>query len=261
MEGPRSKGFLPEAKTKVVVYTALFGEGDRLWSVPPIVVPGAKYVVFTERPRREVGLWTYNFSIERPAMLVGTDDVSPPSCLWEQRIVKAPHGSRKAARYHKVMAHKVLRGADVSIWVDANVRLLLLPSVALKRWMRQRDLVVFKHSQRNCLYDEVHACLQLGKGVKSLVTAQAQAYRKSGMPRGYGLATTRCLIRRHTPKIAKLNEAWWKEIQRYSLRDQISLPFVCWREKVLWDMIPRSVRKNQDFWFLRHRAVIGAYHD
>ena len=256
MEKSRPEDPLQVPKTKIVVYTALFGEEDVLWSVPPTTTLGVKYVVFTERPRREVGLWTYNFGWERPAMLQGTEEMSPVACFWEQRIVKTSYNNRKSARYYKAMAHKVLRSADISIWVDANVRLLLPPAKAALDWLGRRDLVVFKHPRRGCLFEEVNACLRLRKDSRDLLVAQSRAYRKAGMPRERGLATTRCVVRRHTSGVAKLNEAWWKDIQRYSLRDQISLPFVCWKAGFQWEMIPRGIRGNRDFWFLRHRGVI-----
>jgi hypothetical protein len=244
---------------KVVVYTALFGDTDKLWSVPPVVVQGARYIAFTEKPRREVGLWTYDFGIDRPRVLEGTEGVSPVTCHWEQVIVKAPYESRKSARYYKVMAHKVLKGVDISIWIDANVRLLLPPREAVTRWASMRDLVVFKHSIRSCLFEEVDACLRLGKGNKDVLITQGRAYKEAGMPRKWGLATTRCLVRKHTPTIAKLNKAWWKEIRQYSLRDQISLPFVCWEEGFEPERIPKSIRYNKDFWFIPHKGVISRY--
>lgn len=243
---------------RVVVYTALFGDEDKLWSVPAVLVPGVKYVAFVEAPHKEVGLWTYDFGLERPNMLQGTEEVSPITCAWEQRTVKLPYENRKSARYYKVMAHKVLREADISIWVDANVRLLLPPAKAALGWLGRRDLVVFKHPVRGCLFEEAEACVRLEKGSKDLVVAQLRAYRQAKMPRHWGLASTRCVVRRHTPKVAKLNEAWWKEIQRHSLRDQISLPFVCWREGFQWEMIPKGIRRNNDFWFIRHgRRIKG----
>jgi len=37
---------------------------------------------------------------------------------------------------------------------------------------------------------------------------------------------TGVLIRKHTDRVKRLNERWWAEICRGSLRDQISFPFV-----------------------------------
>lgn len=259
MEKPRPKDLLQVRKTKIVVYTALFGDGDRLWSVPPVIVPGAQYVVFTEKPRREVGLWTYDFSWGRPTIIQGTEEVSPLTPTWEQRIVKAPYGSRRTARYYKAMAHKVFRDVDVSIWVDANVRVLLPPEVAVKRYAGGGDLVTFKHPNRSCLFEEAKMCLMLGIGDKRLIKAQMEAYRKAGMPKGWGLAETRCLIRRHTKQIASLNEAWWNETKTHSARDQVSFPFACWKLGTPWGTIPGNVKYHKEFWFTYHNKFVSLY--
>lgn len=259
--GTRPKRVLQAPKAKIVIYTALFGDADRLWSVPAVLASGVKYVAFVEKPHREVGLWTYDFGIERPRVLEGTEEVSPITRTWEQRIVKPSYENRKSARYFKVMAHRVLREADISIWVDANVRLLLPPAKTALDWLSRRDLVVFKHPVRKCIFEEAEACRRLEKGKADLIKAQVRAYKKAGMPRYWGLVSTRCVMRRHTLEVAKLNEAWWKEIQQHSLRDQISLPFVCWREKFQWEMIPRGIRRNNDFWFIPHGRRIRKMSD
>jgi hypothetical protein len=256
VERPRPKDLLSTPKAKIVVYTALFGDSDRLWSVPPVAALGARYVVFTEKPRREVGLWTHSFSHDRPALIAGTEDISPPTCFWEQRVMKAPYESRKSARYYKTMAHKVLRGVDISIWVDANVRLLISPAVAAQRWEYRGGIVAFQHAVRGCLFEEATTCMRRGIGNKVRIKAQVRAYREAGMPRGWGLASTRCVVRKHTTEIARLNAAWWREVQHYSLRDQISLPFICWKMGLRWGLIPQAVRTNKAFWFIRHGARI-----
>ena len=257
VEAARPTGILQAAKgMRIVVYTALFGDKDPLWSVPPIAASGAKYIVFTEKPRREVGLWTHNFSLERPAILQGTGEVSPSTCSWEQHIVEVPYGNRRTARYYKMMAHKVLPRADISIWVDGNFRMLVPPSVAVERWARKGELVLFRHPDRRCLFEEVAICIEWRKGDKQKIATQALTYKKARMPRGWGLASTRCVIRRHTKQMAKLNEAWWAEIKAHSVRDQISLPYVCWKLGVRWGIISGRAMHHKDFWFIFHNRTV-----
>jgi len=70
------------------------------------------------------------------------------------------------------------------------------------------------------------------------------------------LPSTKCVIRRHTPWIARLNIRWWEEIERYSERDQLSLPFVCWELGFKWKIIPGYVlQNNAPFWFIKHGEV------
>lgn len=238
---------------RIVVYTALFGNKDRLWSVPPVSMRGATYVVFTERQRREVGLWSQGRN--RPTILEGTGKTSSPVPTWEQRVVKITHDNRRTARYCKVMAHEVLPEFDISIWIDGNIRLLLPPREAVKRWLRKRDLAAFKHPDRQCLFQEAEACMEWRKGDKRRIATQVDAYQKAGMPRNWGLASTRCVIRRHTGQIVKLNEAWWKEIKMHSVRDQVSLPYVCWKARTRWGVIPGKALHHREFWWIPHGGM------
>jgi len=233
---------------KIVVYTALFGDHDQLWSVPPDAARGATYVAFTEKPRKEVGRWTG--APGREVILKGDGDLEPSVPTWKQRIVTPAFDSRKSARYYKIMSHEALPDADIVIWVDANIRLRATPEVAAK-WVLDYGLAAFKHLDRLCVYQEIAACVNFGKGVKSDLLAQEKAYRAAGMPQKWGLASTRCVVRRHTPEIIELNKAWWNEIQTYSVRDQVGLPFVCWKADLRWKEIPGTER-SVNFWFIKH---------
>lgn len=235
----------------IVVYTALFGDKDVLWSVPPTATSGARYIVFTEKKRREVGLWTSGGAYGRPcSVLPGTAATSAVRPLWEQRIVEMPHGARRTARYYKTMVHEIL-DADVTVWVDANIRLLIKPAIAIK-WLGKGNLAAFKHPDRRCLYQEVRACIEFGKSDKAMLRRQAAVYRAAGMPASWGLASTRCVVRQNTADQRALNEAWWKQIREYSERDQVSLPFVCWKQGRKWATIPGYATRSKSFWFILH---------
>ena len=239
----------------IVVYSALFGDRDLLWSVPPLVGQKASYVLFTESPRREVGLWTVGANnLGRPAhVLRGTENLSPIVPTWEQRSVELlSEGPRMTARYFKIMAHEAFPDVKYSIWVDANVRLLLSPSIAIRRWLSTKDLAVFAYPEHECLYQEVADCISSGRGNKRRLLAQVAAYQRAGMPRKWGLASTRCVIRRHTSEVAALNEAWWDEVKTHSVRDQVSLPYVCWKRGFRWGDIPEEGAYSRHFWFIRH---------
>ncbi len=234
---------------KIVVYSALFGNQDPLWSVPPTAQRNATYVLFTEKKRREVGLWT-GFR-GTPEILRGTNTIACPQPTWEQRIVKFPHGYRMSARYAKAMAHELLPEADFSIWVDSNIRLLIAPRRAIK-WLRSRDFAGFKHPDRDCIYEEIKACKVLRKSSIAKLSSQRNAYKRAGMPKHRGLLSTRSFIRKHTPRIAELNELWWEELLKRSERDQVSLPFVCWKMGLKWSHIPGKATECTHYWFVPH---------
>lgn len=240
---------------KIVVYTALFGKRDKLWSVFPLALGGCEHVCFSDRPRQQKGLW----SVDRK-LLMGSESL-PALPSWDVRVVPIlKKSARRTARYYKTLSHKHFPEADVTIWVDANVRLLVTPQVAVKKWLGDAVLATFKHPDRKCLYQEATFCLgKSGKGNRAALRRQANAYLKEGMGRRWGLAETKCIIRRHTSEVNALNEAWWKEISTYSLRDQISLPYVCWKLGLRWRIIPGRAswhpvrgQSSTDFWFIHH---------
>jgi len=238
---------------KVTVYTAIFGKRDRLWSVYPLAIAGAEYVCFSDRPRRDQGLWT---SRGNPAIRPGTKKLVVPQ-VWDVRVVKSTWGPRRTARHYKTMPQLYMPDADVWIWVDGNVRLTLAPQRAVSRWLKSGDLATFKHPDRGCLYHEGVFCALKNKDSKEVLERQARAYRADGMPRSWGLAENRCVIRRNTPEIRELGELWWAEIREHSVRDQVSFPYVCWQLGLRWRIIPGRIwarNTHKHFYFSKHGA-------
>lgn len=214
---------LPEAHVKIVVYTALIGDCDGLLSRP-----GGDAVAFVTHTH---------------AGATG----------WEQRVVPAEWGPRRTARHYKALPHRYMPDADVWIWIDGNVQMSVAPEEAAARWLKG-DLATFNHWERDCLYDEAAFCAKIGKDAPQTLRAQTRRYEAAGMPRHWGLAATRVMIRRNMPEMAMLNEAWWAEIERGSVRDQVSLPYVCWKAGIRWDVLPGKLVPGMrgDFSCTRH---------
>lgn len=51
-------------------------------------------------------------------------------------------------------------------------------------------------------------------------------FRDPGHPPRWGLWYGTVLFHRHTDEVARFNGDWWAQIERYSRRDQISLPVI-----------------------------------
>ena len=213
---------------KIVVYTAIIGQIDRLWSVCPTVRGKATYVCFSDILRKEAGLWSgKQLSTKAPSV----------SSTWKIHQVKQQWSPRRTARHYKCLPHRYLPDADVWIWVDGNVRLTISPEEAVRQWL-QSDLATFNHPYRSCLYSEAAFCAKYRIDIPTVLNTQTDKYRVKKMPARWGLAETRCVIRRNTPAIREFNEAWWAEIEHGSFRDQVSFPFVCWSKGIRWATIP-----------------------
>lgn len=245
---------------KIVVYTAIFGNIDFLWPPFPPAMKGAEYVCFTDRARKDEGLWTHQLTEDWPEVMDGSTKMHPVGRSWDMRVVKPKFSLRKQARHCKTMVHEYFPDADVTVWVDGNVRLMIPAGQAARRWLGDADFATFNHPDRGCLYKEAAFCIGKGKGNKGRLQAQVAAYQKAGMPARWGLPETKCVIRRNTARVKELNEAWWDEIQQHSLRDQVSLPYVCWKLGLKWKVIPGRIglasypgKKNKAFWYAKHR--------
>jgi len=241
---------------KVVLYTAIIGNRDHLWSVAPGAMDGTPHVCFSDMPRRQLGLWTVAEPHSHPSILPGTYDISAPPA-WDVRIVEPAWEPRRTARHYKCMPHLYFPDADVWIWVDGNVRMLIPSLVAIGHWLKH-DLATFNHPDRVCVYDEVKACIKYKKDKPATLNAQAAVYRKAGMPEKWGLAGTRVVIRRNTPLTLRLNEMWWAEVENRSDRDQVSFPYVCRKLGLRWDKLAGWAGNPGDpnFLYIKHQGGI-----
>ena len=211
----------------ITVYTSIIGNIDRLWSVPA-AARDAKHVAFVDSPKEEFDMET-RLPVDTP--------------VWEQRLVEPRWNNRRTARHYKTAPHRYLDG-DVWIWVDGNVRLLTSPRKIVDELL-VNDFATLKHPDRSCVYQELHTCRRLRGvvgGKKEDYDAQEARYREEAMPAMWGLAETRVFIRRNNELMRKFGEAWWYEIENYSLRDQIGLPYVCWKMSIRWDELPGQCR-------------------
>ena len=82
------------------------------------------------------------------------------------------------------------------------------------------------------MYREAEVCLLQKVGNPESVKRQIKAYKKEKCPVNVEAVMLSIIIRRHNkPSVIKFGEEWWKQINKYSYRDQISFPYVAWKQK------------------------------
>lgn len=148
------------------------------------------------------------------------------SKLWEVRPIYDRFASpRRNSRIHKLQIHQYV-DTEYSIWMDANLALRVPPEQIVSEWLKDYDIAVFKHPERDCIYDEAMICATHRLDDPEIIIEQAVKYEKAGFTKKRGLAECNVIVRRHTPKIEAFNNAWWSEYCRHSVRDQISFMYV-----------------------------------
>lgn len=187
------------------IYTVITGDKDILND--DINVVGAKAVCFTDNPKLT-------------------------SKVWDIRILpeKMFQDIRRDSRIPKMLPHIYLPDAEYSLYLDGNIICKVPIQRLIDEWLRDADIAVFKHSTRNCLYDEAEECARLELDKKEIIACHYGRYLIEGFPKQKGLYQCGVILRKHTPKIKRLNEAWFAQYCTGCKRDQISFPYVLEKE-------------------------------
>jgi len=174
---------------------------------------------------------------------------------WEVEQARSIYGNpRKDARYHKIMPH-LLFDCEYSIWLDGSIKLISDPQMLIDRYLKNSDIATFKHPDRICLYEEARVCIANHLDDPAIINNQVNRYRQEGYPVNHGLAETKVVIRRHTDEVKRFNEAWFKQLDKNSIRDQISFPYVAWKLKTPIAYMPSLTHPaytNGEFSYSKH---------
>jgi GT2 family glycosyltransferase len=207
----------------IVAYTAITGDYDDLKPQPHSAIKSTPFVAFLDRP---LGKFEPTF--------------------WEVRPVhnefKDPN---RNAKIHKVMPHLFFPDKEYSLWLDGSCKIEFPFSIErlIQIYLSDTDFAVFRHPDRNCIYQEANVCLTRRLDDQETIRQQINRYTKEGYPSNNGLAECSILLRRHTPAVQKFNEAWWEEIKNGSRRDQISFNYVVRKTGLKIRYFPGDLRK------------------
>ena len=135
------------------------------------------------------------------------------------------------SRLPKLLPHRFLQAFEYSVYIDGNARLKANPDELLEA-LEWPDFCAAYHPFRDNVYDEFTECSALGMDDPKIFEQQKQSYLDAGLPDPSQLFENNFLLRRHNLNIVKtIHEEWWEELNTQSKRDQLSLPFVCWKNK------------------------------
>jgi hypothetical protein len=182
----------------------------------------------------------------------------PAAPGWEVRpIYRRFRDPCRNAKIHKVLPHRFFPDAEYSLWIDGSI--VIQSPLSLKRlaqiYLRHHDLAVFKHPVRQCIFQEGLYCMKQQLDLPEVIDRQLQKYFEEGYPLNNGLAECTILLRRHTPRMRRFNEAWYAEIQAHSRRDQLSFNYVAHKLGLEYSLLPGRVSKNPHFARLRHTGI------
>ena len=152
---------------------------------------------------------------------------------WRNVVVASQDRPILAAKLPKFLPDD-FTDCEASCWIDGSIHVRDGRfSVLVRRLLRDHELVLWEHPEdRDCLYDEAAHCWDWPRYAAEPLREQTAAYRAEGMPEHFGLWAAGCIARRHTTRMRALGEAWLDENRRWSIQDQVSLPYLLWREGI-----------------------------
>jgi O-antigen biosynthesis protein len=148
---------------------------------------------------------------------------------WRTLPCQVPQSDpRRIAKYYKILPHRIFVDHDASIWVDGNFQLHQGLLETFRKFLESdQDAALLRHRSRRCIYEEAKECLRWGKDNPDTIESQIRKYQDIGHPRNCGLFMGGIILRKHNAAACiRTMEAWWREIEVHSVRDQLSLPVV-----------------------------------
>ena len=117
----------------------------------------------------------------------------------------------------KILPHKFFPDAEWWIWVDSNLTMKINPEDIIEYFGNPEHVGLHEHPERETIKQEIEIGLK-----RQLDDPEKLKYHKDKKGR---LAACNVIVRRNTPAVRQLCEAWWAEICAGSSRDQLSFPY------------------------------------
>ena len=233
----------------ICIYTAIYGDYDDLKEQPRQTLD-CDFLCFTDNSSVQARGWEVAY---RP----GAPEMHP----------------RMQAKYYKLMNHKIFapprrwwpfnggtgrRRYDFTIWIDGSVRLKSESFVEeMIGFLGKYGMAMFVHPERDCIYAEAQVCLHPDflkyRGLP--IREQVESYKFEGYPEHNGLMAAGLILRdMRRRELHQINEDWWQENLRWTYQDQLSLPYVLWKNSYGYDPINLNLWGNHLFDLTAHHS-------
>ncbi|MCF8463907.1 MAG: DUF616 domain-containing protein [Flavobacteriales bacterium] len=197
--------------SKTLVYTAIFGSEDSSISLSnrDAAPANTDFICFTDNP---------NLQSEDYIIVFVKPNFSDPT---------------RNARQIKVCGTEHMKDYTVAIWHDYSLTMDCSKLSELIEFASKYTISLFNHDE-TCSYAEARKCIELKKDKVSVLVTQMLVYALAKkLPTRNGVFETGIIvIDVETYFGSPLQLKWWRDIDRFSKRDQLSLPCIKYQLKV-----------------------------
>ena len=220
---------------KVAVYTSIFGGYDTVLE-PLYVSDLCDYYIITDQDIPEESVWK---KID-PHSIPGFDKMD----------------NYHKSKYCKLMPHVLFPEYEYSVWIDGNVQIVADIIPLIDRLDDSHVMGTFKNPLHDCIYTEKNYLIYKNAVNYDAINTQIGMYEKEGFPKHFGMREFSIIVRKHNDKLCEsLMEQWWKQVNTYTMRDQISFPYLLWKNQLSIDyvqLLGENWRDNPRFIGLSH---------
>lgn len=222
---------------QMVIYTCLTGGYDSLL-IPDFINSECDYVCFTDDKE-----------------MIAKKYIGP----WKiEPLHFSELNNSKNNRWHKMHPHILFPQYQSSIYIDSNVNFKTGKVFEYIRSVpRKCFIAVPRHAERDCIYEEAKAILQLKIDTPEHILPLIEKYRQENFPEHFGMGENNVIFRRHVnQRCIQLMEEWWDIFNRYSKRDQMTLFYLFWKNNIDYTFFaPYSFKKDhKNFRIYKHKG-------
>lgn len=191
---------------KPIVYTCVYGNYDNLKPQPDI---GADYICFTDNPDLKSETWDIRYDPIYPHL-----------------------HPRLRAKFRKL----ICPFDTLSLFIDGSIQIVDTGIIDKLSKFLHNGFAVYRHpSGRNCIKSELLESLTMEKYEGQPMKEQVDYYFSQGFPENYGLYACGLILR--NDRYDDFGSKWMLENLAFSYQDQLSLPYLQWREGFPLDVI------------------------
>ena len=223
-------------RPKVVVFSCIAGNYEPI-NLPRFINTNFEYVLFTDSPNYNTGVWQL-----KPILYLDADKT-------------------RTARYVKTHPHIFLKEFDLAIWIDHNITILGDIYEMIDGFVKSElPIAAIPHPQRKNVYEECDACIFKKKDSREVIDEQKLKYLRLRFSHNDLIESNFMMFDLRKEKTAIFLNAWWKEINSESKRDQLSINYAIASSQINWHNLtdyPNSIRNHQKFSIVGHDFDTG----
>lgn len=217
---------------KIAAVVAISGGYDTV-KLPAQLNPDIKYILYTDSPVVDAGVY----------------EIRPMPYFHEDKT--------RIARFVKTNLDQLVPGYDIALWIDANLMAMNDLSEFISDFKKSKKAVgAIPHPLRTSVYEEAEACKKHIKEDNRRIDEQAAHLWELGYSTQKLIESNFMMFDLKSKKIRGFFATWWRELDTFTRRDQLSLNYALDENKIDYYPIMKhlqNTRTHEAFSIISHQ--------